>query len=382
MKLETFIIELLKHNNCVVVPNFGGFIANYHPAVIDQTKQKISPPSKHILFNAKLLNNDGLLANYIVEKQKISYPNSLTLIEQNVQDWRQVLATEKRLVFGEIGYLFEQDGHIIFEQNREVNLLLEAYGLSSISFIPIAKPKIVELKSVDKLELNSEPTINEPVFELNPDDKVEELQSESNETKVIQIDEKQSKNYWKYIAVACMIPLLFYTYWIPMQTDFLETGNIESSDFNPFNNFKAISTYQNRDNSSLLEPTEKEASFESMIADLPENVKIYHYKFDEELYIPVKLDEKGISGTEKTNSSEIFESKSAPIQLIAGCFSIKKNARTLIDDLSKFGYSAYILDKNKGLYRVATNGFKSMIEAKKAKKILQSKDIQTWVLKK
>ena len=65
MNLSKYIVDLLVKNNCVIVPNFGGFIANYNPAIIDELRHKIYPPSKRILSNPNLLSNDGLLANYV-----------------------------------------------------------------------------------------------------------------------------------------------------------------------------------------------------------------------------------------------------------------------------------------------------------------------------
>ena len=91
MNLSLYISELLIKNNCVIVPNFGGFIANYQSSVIDNVRNKIYPPSKNVLFNPNLLGNDGLLANYVSVKINESYLDSLTLIDSKVVEWEQLM---------------------------------------------------------------------------------------------------------------------------------------------------------------------------------------------------------------------------------------------------------------------------------------------------
>ena len=86
----------------------------------------------------------------------------------------------------------------------------------------------------------------------------------------------------------------------------------------------------------------------------------------------------------KTESvSAIYsKAKEAPIQLIAGCFSVEDNAINLVSDLKSTGYAAYILDKRKGLYRVAVKGFQNMTDAKAAKADLKAKSYSSWILRK
>ena len=402
MTIETFIIDLLKHNNCVVVPDFGGFIANYQPAVIDSVSQTITPPSKQVLFNAKLLKNDGLLANYIANQRQISYAESLAEINKKAKAWKIELANEKRLVFGEIGFLYEQDGTIVFEQNRETNLWLKAYGLSSIQFVsgksiieqePEIKPVVkTPVAPIEKIKTRVEET---PTIALSQTEKIEQDNEpviNKEEVDVVTLTtEKKPRRRWKYVAAACLIPALFYAYWIPMNTNFLETGHIQVSDFNPFTNNRPTAIYQQRENSLVIEKSEGFETLDKKIENLSDDVKLYHYQFDESTYIPVEIKSETPS-SETVHKSEAkiedhvvahnaFDAKTAPIQLIAGCFSVQSNAQTLVSDLKTNGYPAYILDKHKGLYRVAVNGFQNTEAAKKAKSDLKAKSYPTWILK-
>ena len=59
--LETLIGNLLLQHNCVVVPTFGGFVAQRVPARFDENSSSIHPPKKSVLFNKQLISNHGVL---------------------------------------------------------------------------------------------------------------------------------------------------------------------------------------------------------------------------------------------------------------------------------------------------------------------------------
>jgi len=392
MSIEQFIIDLLKQHNCVVVPNFGGFIANYQPAIIDEISKTITPPSKQLIFNSNLLKNDGLLANYIADKKAITYPESLIEIENKANEWKAALNESKRLAFGEIGFLYEQDGAIVFEQNRDTNLWLKAYGLSSIQFVA-AKAVVKERKeevSIPVHEKNQSTDIKPvvkigkpetPEIELSQSEKIVEVQNEEDSKIIPLVEEKKSRRKWGYLAAACAIPFLFYTYWIPMETNFLETGNIQLSDFNPFSSEKSMPKYESRTQELENEVVVESETISEKIAMLSGEVDVYSYEFGESTYIPVKVDTP-ISQEQENTEINLSTAMNAPIQLITGCFSVENNANNLVAELKSMGYQAYVLDKNKGLYRVAVKGFMDMKTAKVAKADLKSKNYSSWILKK
>jgi len=53
LTVEQLIADLLLQHNCVIVPGFGGFVAQRLPAQIDIEKGQVHPPKKSILFNQK-----------------------------------------------------------------------------------------------------------------------------------------------------------------------------------------------------------------------------------------------------------------------------------------------------------------------------------------
>ena len=69
MTLANYINDLLYRYDCVIVPNFGGFITNIIGANVSAEKNTFYPPKKQITFNVYLQHNDGLLANYIASSE-------------------------------------------------------------------------------------------------------------------------------------------------------------------------------------------------------------------------------------------------------------------------------------------------------------------------
>ena len=63
MQLSDHIRTLLRDHDCVIIPDFGGLIAEYAPAHIHPVRHTLAPPAKHVAFNQSLTRNDGLLVD-------------------------------------------------------------------------------------------------------------------------------------------------------------------------------------------------------------------------------------------------------------------------------------------------------------------------------
>jgi hypothetical protein len=73
MSLTNYINDLLYRYDCVIVPDFGGFVTNAISARVNHFSHTFYPPTKQLTFNSHLTNNDGLLANYIASSENISF---------------------------------------------------------------------------------------------------------------------------------------------------------------------------------------------------------------------------------------------------------------------------------------------------------------------
>lgn len=393
MQTETYILNLLRTHNCVIVPGFGGFIGEAMPSYINRSESLLFPPFKQIIFNSNLKNNDGLLANEIALTEKISFQEAVQKIASIVAGWNQSLKEGIRIELGDLGFLYAQNGKVVFEQNREVNLLLSSYGLKSVHFTNFSqkaetslREKIQEEKPVNKESVSVKPVIKEEkklaekpkekptkksavVIELSPDESISEVKVDEHEQKIIPIHQTKKRNYKYAIAAAVIIPAAFYSYWIPMQTDFLNTGKIQVSDFNPFSKNHS-SLYKKRETQFVPFEMEGLKTLEEIKSTLPENVAVYSLELQEDLYVSVDLEREQIASQPTGN-----------IHLIAGCFSSKSNAENFVNELASKGFSAQIVDKNNGLHRVSAASYNSLSDAENGKTQLENSGISCWILK-
>ena len=150
MTLANYISDLLYRYECVIVPNFGGFVTNEISAKVNHFTHTFHAPSKQLSFNAHLQNNDGLLVNYVASAEKISYSKALEVIEGEVALWKSTIATEE-FEIENIGSLhLSTEGKYIFEPLNTVNYLTSSFGMSS--YVSPAVKRIEYKEKVKQLE--------------------------------------------------------------------------------------------------------------------------------------------------------------------------------------------------------------------------------------
>lgn len=134
MAVANHIHDLLYRYECVILPEFGAFITQHHSARIEQSTNEFFPPKKSISFNRQLVKNDGLVANYIVEVEGISYSAAVEKLHTYVQDLNSVLEENKVVTLEKVGTFTLAEGNKLqFEPIAENNYLKEAFGLSGFS---------------------------------------------------------------------------------------------------------------------------------------------------------------------------------------------------------------------------------------------------------
>ena len=132
MQLSLYISDLLFEHDCVTVPGFGSFLANYKSAHYDLSQEKFSPPFKQISFNSQIKDNDGTLAKYVSKKLEITFDEAVKEIHQTVLSWSIKVKTETIILknLGEI--YFSSDDKMVFVPDNSVNHLKDSFGLSPI----------------------------------------------------------------------------------------------------------------------------------------------------------------------------------------------------------------------------------------------------------
>ena len=156
MNLANYISDLLYRYNCVIIPDFGGFVTNKIGAKVNETSNTFYPPAKQITFNSHLKVNDGLLTNYIASSENITFEKASRIIALSVTEWKNEINT-KPIQIGAVGVLtLNENDQIIFEPNTTVNYLTESFGLTSVASESIkrniakVKPLIPILKKENK----------------------------------------------------------------------------------------------------------------------------------------------------------------------------------------------------------------------------------------
>lgn len=151
MQLETYISDLLYRYECVTVPEFGAFLTQRVPAVINNTTNAFYPPKKNLSFNEQIQKNDGLLANYIADVEKIPFEVANEKIQKRVKILKSLLTQGETLTFNNIGEIvFNSDGKIQFEPSYHLNYLTDAFGLSQ--FVSPAIAREVYKEAVQTIE--------------------------------------------------------------------------------------------------------------------------------------------------------------------------------------------------------------------------------------
>lgn len=139
MTLANYINDLLYRYDCVIVPNFGGFITNIIGANVSAEKNTFYPPKKQITFNVYLQHNDGLLANYIASDKKISFEKAVSFIADEVTVWNKLLETSSVTV-AKVGSLsLNESKQILFEPNPTSNFLTASFGLSTVNSAKVGR---------------------------------------------------------------------------------------------------------------------------------------------------------------------------------------------------------------------------------------------------
>lgn len=152
---------LMLSNDCVVVPGFGAFIAQYTSSNNCAQNSTFKSPKRSISFNASINHNDGLLANSIAKKALIPYAEALKQIEKSTTICRQALSDGSEVPFGRLGFFISNaEGHIEFIPFHHELANDDFFGLQSFSFPTLAERNAQVATEETVSETYSEPEIN------------------------------------------------------------------------------------------------------------------------------------------------------------------------------------------------------------------------------
>ncbi|MDD4148650.1 MAG: SPOR domain-containing protein [Bacteroidales bacterium] len=338
MNINSIVYQLIKDNDCVIIPGFGGFVCNYFEAKIDLSNQEFYPPVKKIAFNRELKNNDGLLINYLTREYNIEWKEAENHVKDFVNELNTVLQNNKVLRFGSIGEFSIKDNALVFIPSLEQNLLEASYGLKRFNF-PM-------LKTAKKgVEIQKQPIL-----------------SKSKEAKSNKRKRLISPAFFYTSAAAVIAGLIV----IAFQFDWISYEKL------PLHENANIVPVELLKNSSTSEITNNSIPVDNKINVIADNVVV-----EDDLSADVKIEAEIVVEATIINHNESFN-----VHVIGGSFSNITNADNYKLNLINSGFSSQVLPVNNGMYRVSVKSFADNSVAIAELKSLRDKtgNQSLWVL--
>jgi cell division septation protein DedD len=307
MRLEKFVLELLYHHDCVVVPQWGGLVANYRAARLNSVSHVITPPSKHIGFNRNLIADDGLLAHHMGLVLGITHAAASQIIFDEMAAAKNQLHTNGRVVWDKIGTFYnDAQGAMQFMPQDQENFLMSSFGLHPI-----------QLKAIRM----APPIVQEPIN--------------------IPTQQNGQRWNWKYAAAALMpLAIAGGLWWAAQQAP---SQGLNWANINPFAPEQQMATYQ-----PLASTTEWRLE--------PE-----HF---ESVPLQIGTSKPNVTLEEKIHSQP--NKHSVRFALIGGAFKVKENANKFLTQLKADGFDAQLVQGTSSIHMVAYGIYDSRQEAARA----------------
>ncbi|RAK70054.1 SPOR domain-containing protein [Hymenobacter edaphi] len=138
MQLTDHIQHLLRDHDCVIIPDFGGLIADYEPARLHPVRHTLAPPAKRVAFNQALTRNDGLLVDTVSRRLSLTPGMARQQVRDAVQRMQQELDEQQRTELPGIGIFRQAPGRgLDFEYTGHQNLLPASFGLPELTSRPV-----------------------------------------------------------------------------------------------------------------------------------------------------------------------------------------------------------------------------------------------------
>jgi hypothetical protein len=318
--VEKQIAQLLEHNDCVQVPEFGGFVLNQRSAVFSAHSHELLSPGKSISFNRNLQMNDGLLCSHISIVEKIPYTEAQTLLAEKVRDWKNILSAGQVLHLENIGTL-QQDAaqKWQFSPFSIKNFDLHAFGLTSLQLKPV----------------------EQQTYTQKLDRKIQ------TKTKALPKGRKVWLQRTVYATITAASLILGFLVFDEIKYDYSQLG----LQVNPIAKVE-----------KPVEPISK-----------PGNSTAQNIVTKQVTETPTSIIQP------ETESASFLPSK---FYVIGGSFSSTKNANNFAKQIEKKGYKAEVLNNENGLVRVAYIVESDSLSADQyLQKIKQDENQAAWLLK-
>ena len=203
IELARHIEILLLENDCVIVPELGGFIAHYQPAHYEENEGVYVPPIRTVGFNSQLTMNDGLLVQAYMQTHHTDFLDASRKLSKTIEELKDTLFKEGIAEMPGIGTLhYNLYGTYEFHPLKNGILSPDIYALDAFTMAPLSM-EVMEEVALPK----EEPIVTLPKrkreFTLNPQ--------------------------WLSNAVAVAVAvILFFALSVPVENTYIDKGNYAS----------------------------------------------------------------------------------------------------------------------------------------------------------
>ena len=148
----TFLEHLLYEHECVIIPQFGGFVVNAQDFQFNAKEGKIYPKRKCVAFNEKLKTDDRFLTTEWAKKQSITQKEASVEIAAISKELKSQISTQGYLTVGELGaFTMNSENRLSFSPNPDFNADLSVFGLFPVGLghtLPKEKKPVLEVVPV------------------------------------------------------------------------------------------------------------------------------------------------------------------------------------------------------------------------------------------
>ncbi len=370
------MIELTKHieillleNDCVIVPDLGGFIAYHQPAHYEEDEGIYLPPIRTVGFNPQLTMNDGLLTQTYMQTYHTDFPDAARKIAIEVSELKEILYSEGVVEMQGVGTLY----YTIFntyEFHPQLNGVLSPilYALDSFSMKPLPAIEVDEQPMIAmENPLPSLPKKEKKEIRLNPQ--------------------------WLGNAVAVAVAaILFFFLSVPVENTYIDKGNYASLGTDClFDAIRSQSMASTLSMAIMEKPQQKKTTEVKPIVVKTEKVAVVEKVVDTPMVVekiePVKtaIKPEVIKTTKeapKTTNATAKVEKKKKYHVIVASLVTSSDANRMLQMYKKQGYNDASIKEGSGRYRISLCSFSDKVGANKKVNELKKTDAfkGAWVL--
>lgn len=357
IELSRHIESLLLDNDCVIVPELGGFIAHYQSAYYVEEERIFFPPTRIVGFNPQLTMNDGLLAQSYMQMYHMDYSDAMNRISETVNVLKDMLGKGESVDLHGVGILHYNIYDEYEFQSIESGLLSPSlYGLDAFS-MPLLSNELPSDEQECKNQYVLHPLESKKGIYLNP-----------------------AKWLGNAIAVAVAI-ILFFVVSVPVENTYIDKGSYASLGtdclFDAIRSQSMVTVLPEMMDEQQVSPVKdlkpRVVKVEK-VAPVVESVKVKdsvsETKSTEVVSQPKKNDEaldKKESVTERKMESKPVVSKVAGkknrYHIIVASLATSADARGMLKDFNQQGYRGASVLEGNGRFRIALFSFSDKAEA-------------------